>query len=126
MLELALAADVRRFGYVSVYGGRVVGALEYITAHESFAFALRTSGADYVVIRPTALFASFEPLLHSARKGKLTVVAGGTARTNPIHQEELAIACVDALEGHEQRRLEQQPHRREAPVRAEHGVLKKF
>jgi uncharacterized protein YbjT (DUF2867 family) len=99
--NLLIAADeagVRRFGYLSVYGGRLFGSIEFIRAHESFATALRSSDVNHVVIRATPTFATFAPLLRKARKGKITVLAGGSASVNPIHEEELAEFCVDAME----------------------------
>jgi uncharacterized protein YbjT (DUF2867 family) len=100
LLAVAQSAGVRRFGYVSVFGGASFGDNEYISAHESFAAALSASGIDHLIIRPTSFFSSFVPLLEKARRGKITVVDYGAARTNPIDEEELAVASVDAFEGH--------------------------
>ena len=99
LLVVAQSAGVRRFGYVSVFGGASFGESEYIRAHESFAAALSASGIDHLIIRPTSFFSSFVPLLEKARRGKITVVDYGAARTNPIDEEELAVASVDAFEG---------------------------
>ena len=90
---------MRRFAYVSVYGGRFLGMNEYIRAHESFAAALRASGLSGLVVRPTTTFARLAPLVERARrKGKLTVVGTGQARTNPSHEGDIARALVDALD----------------------------
>jgi uncharacterized protein YbjT (DUF2867 family) len=101
LLAEALEAGVKRFAYVGAFGGRLFGSSEYIRAHESFALALRTSGLDHVVVRPTATFASLASMARRARKRKLRVIGDGSARINPIHEEDLAVVCVDAMEGHE-------------------------
>ena len=99
LLEKAAAANVRRFAYVAAYGGRFVGMMEYIRAHESFAAALRASGLDGLVVRPTTTFARLAPLAERARKKrKLSVVGAGQARTNPIHEADVAKALVDELD----------------------------
>ena len=101
LLQEAIAAGVRRFGYVSAYGGKFLGAMEYIRAHESFGAALRSSGLDYLVVRPTMTFARVVPMVEDARKrGRISRPGTGQAQTNPIHEADLARALVDALEGH--------------------------
>ena len=103
LLQEAEEAGVRRFGYVSVYGGRFLGMMEYIRAHESFAAALRMSALDPLVVRPTTTFARLAPLVESARKhGKLGMAGTGQAQTNPVHEADVAKALVDGLEGREQ------------------------
>ena len=102
LLQQAAAARVRRFAYVSVYGGRFLGLDEYIRAHESFAAALRASAVSSVVVRPTTTFARLAPLVARARrKGKLVVTGTGQARTNPVHEADVARAVADALDGGE-------------------------
>ena len=97
LLAEAQRAKVRRFGYVSVYGGGFLGRLEYIRAHESFAAALRGSGLDHLIVRPTGYFSAYRALLGMARKGRVIVLGDGSARTNPIHEADLAAVCADAL-----------------------------
>jgi uncharacterized protein YbjT (DUF2867 family) len=101
LLNAAFEAKVRRFAYVSVFGGRFMGMSEYIRAHESFVAALKTSGMRYQVVRTTSVFDSFDGMLKKARKGKLRVIAGGSALLNPIHRDDLAVAFVDAVEARE-------------------------
>ena len=99
LLQQAAGAGVQRFAYVSVYGGRFLGMNEYIRAHESFAAALRVSGLSGLVVRPTTTFARLAPLVERARrKGKLTIVGTGQARTNPVHEGDVARALVDTLD----------------------------
>lgn len=103
LLHEAEEAGARRFGYVSVFGGRFLGMMEFIRAHESFAAAIRLSSIEHLVVRPTVTFARLAPLVERARKrGRLPMIGTGQARTNPVHEADVAKALVDALEGREQ------------------------
>ena len=101
LLEEARRAGVRRFVYVSVFGGRDLRALAYADAHERFADALAASSLDWAVVRPTGYFSFLRELLVMAHAGRGVVVAAGDAVTNPIHEADLAAFCADALEGAE-------------------------
>ena len=103
LLREAEEAGVRRFGYVSVFGGRFLGMMEYIRAHESFAAALRLSSIDHLIVRPTVTFARLAPLVERARKrGNLSMAGTGQAQTNPVHEADVAKALADGLEGREE------------------------
>lgn len=103
LLHEAEEAGVRRFGYISPYGGRFLGMMEYIRAHESFAAALRLSSVDHVIVRPTVTFSRLAPMVERAlKRGKLSMIGTGQAQTNPVHEADVAKALVDALEGREQ------------------------
>jgi uncharacterized protein YbjT (DUF2867 family) len=97
LLTEALSARVARFGCASVFGGLLLGSDEVIRAHESLAAAVRTAKVSPLVVRPTVTFASLIPVLERARRGAVRVVAGGHARTNPIHEADAAAAIADAL-----------------------------
>jgi len=106
LLNAAQEAKVRRFAYVSPFGGRYVGMNEYIRAHESFATALKTSRMDYLVVRATPVFPAFDPLLRSARKGRARVIGDGSAQVNPVHPVDLAGAFIDTLEAGDEREVD--------------------
>lgn len=102
LLREAEEAGVRRFGYVSPHGGRFLGMMEYIRAHESFAAALRLSSIDHLIVRPTVTFARLAPLVERARKRrKLSIAGTGQAQTNPVHEADIAKVLVKGLEGRE-------------------------
>jgi uncharacterized protein YbjT (DUF2867 family) len=69
----------------------------YVQAHERFVHTLAASGLEYCVVRPTGVFAFFLELLAAARRGPLPALGHGLARTNPIHEDDVAKACVEAL-----------------------------
>jgi len=98
LLDAALAAGVKRFLYVSVHLEAGYRQTAYIQAHEEFVDALRRSGRNYSVIRPTGIFAAFGDFVNLARKGLTTVIGDGRARTNPVHQADVAGKLLENLE----------------------------
>jgi uncharacterized protein YbjT (DUF2867 family) len=99
LLAEARRAGVRKFLYVSLYGAESLRGLGYVDAHEEFVGALKMSGIEYAVMRPTGFFYVFEEVFKMARRGRAVLVGSGDARTNPIHEADVARACVEALEG---------------------------
>lgn len=102
LLEAAQRAGARRFLYVSLFGARELAATEYAGAHERFAELLAASGLRYTVVRPTAFFAAFVPLVRMALRGRALVIGRGDARTNPIHESDLAELCAAAVSASEE------------------------
>jgi uncharacterized protein YbjT (DUF2867 family) len=103
LLAEALRAGVRKFVYVSLHGAGELRGRAYVDAHEQFVEALRASGLDYTVIRPTGFFYVFEEIYKMAQRGRVVIVGSGAARTNPVHEVDVASECADAVEcgGHE-------------------------
>jgi uncharacterized protein YbjT (DUF2867 family) len=97
LLAEAKRAGVRRFVYVSVYSTPAYADTAYVRAHEDFVKDLEASGLDYAVLRPTGLFSAFAEMLPMARKGRLPIIAGGGAETNPLAESEFAEVCRDAI-----------------------------
>lgn len=101
--NLRLLADARKCGvakfvYVSLAGALALRRTEYAQAHERFVSELAASGIPCTVVRPTGFFGTFRSLVNLAARGLLAIPGSGDARTNPIHEADAAIACVDALE----------------------------
>lgn len=98
LIELAVQRGVKKFVYVSVYGHEKVPRSDFIRGHELVVEALRASGLDYSVLRPTGFFSAMDEILLVASRGLLPEFNGGAARTNPIHEADLAHACVEAFD----------------------------
>lgn len=98
LVRAAVDARVRKFVYVSVYGHEKVPKRDFIRGHELVVEELRRSGLDYSVLRPTGFFSAMEEILLVASRGLLPEFAGGTPKTNPIHEADLALACVNAFD----------------------------
>ena len=99
LLGAARAAGARRFVYVSLFGADAL-ASAYSRAHEAFVADLRASGIAHTVVRPTGFFATFAAAAATQRAGWALVFGDGRARTNPIHEADLAALCADAAETH--------------------------
>jgi uncharacterized protein YbjT (DUF2867 family) len=99
LLREARKAGVRKFIYVSVYNGPELLHLGIVKAHEDFVAELAASGLDYAVVRPTGYFSDMGEYLKMAQSGRVWLVGSGENRMNPIHGADLAVACVDAMEG---------------------------
>ena len=99
LLEVALRAGVNKFVYVSAFNGPNLRHLDIVAAHEDFVDELKKSGIEYAVLRPTGYFSDMGEILEMARKGRVWLIGSGENRVNPIHGADLAVACVDAMEG---------------------------
>lgn len=98
LIQAAARAGVRKFVYVSVFGAERLPDNDFIRGHERVVEELRGSGMEYAVLRPTGFFSSMEEILLIASRGLLPEFRGGTPRTNPIHEADLAELCVDAFD----------------------------
>ena len=97
LLKAARRAGVSRFIYVSVHIEIGYAGTAYVLAHEEFVNALQASGMPYTIIRPTGIFTAFHDFIPMARRGMMIVLGNGSARTNPVHQADVAQACVDSI-----------------------------
>jgi uncharacterized protein YbjT (DUF2867 family) len=98
LLKGAKRAGVKRFVYVAVHLEIGYASTAYALAHEEFVNALQSSGLEHTIVRPTGVFSAFHDLIPMARRGMLPVLGDGRARTNPVHQSDVAKACVDSIE----------------------------
>lgn len=100
LLEAARAASVPRFVYVSTAGRGAVEEARYVLAHRQVEEALERARADLssTAVRPTGYFSALGSFVDMARKGTLPLLGGGDARSNPIHDEDLARVVVDHLD----------------------------
>ncbi|MET0624923.1 MAG: SDR family oxidoreductase [Pyrinomonadaceae bacterium] len=98
LLAEAKRAGVGKFVYVSLYGAETLRGLAYVDAHEEFVAALRASGLEHAVVRPTGFFYVFGEIFKMAARGRVALVGDGSARTNPVHERDVALACVAGLD----------------------------
>jgi uncharacterized protein YbjT (DUF2867 family) len=101
LLQEAKNAGIKKIAYVSLAGVEQLRHTEYADAHEKFVEALKSSGLDYLVIRPTGFFSFSVELLNFAKRGFGLIIGSGDCKTNPIYDEDLAKGCIEALEGHQ-------------------------
>jgi len=99
LAEAAAHQGVRRVVYVSVFGDAAMEPLAYVQAHRDAEEALISAVPEVVVVRPTGLFGAFDQLVPLARRGVAVNAGGGTAKTNPVAEEDVAAVLVDAADG---------------------------
>lgn len=97
LLEEAVKGGVKKFIYVSCLNGEKLRNLKICDAKEMFAEQLKKSGIDYCIIRPNGFFSDMSEYFNMARKGRIYLLGNGKLRANPIHGEDLATVCVDAI-----------------------------
>lgn len=97
LIERARLDGVHRFVYVSVFGAEQYPKLEYMRAHADIGRELKGSGLSYGIIQPTGFFSALEALLDLAQSGRGMIFGDGSARSNPIHDADLAELCADVV-----------------------------
>lgn len=98
LLDDALKNGVRRFIYVSIKGADTGQEYEIAKAHKKFEEALQASEIDYTIIRPVGFFSGLNDLAIMAKRKLIPIVGSGEAKTNSIHQKDLAEVVVEYLE----------------------------
>ncbi|MGB7784714.1 MAG: NAD(P)H-binding protein [Salinimicrobium sp.] len=97
ILNDALKHDVKRFVYVSIKGAEKAENFEITKSHKMFEDALQVSGLSYSIIRPVGFFSGLNDLIIMAKRKLIPVVGDGQAKTNSIHQKDLAEVVVAQL-----------------------------
>lgn len=97
LLNEAKKAGVRKFIYVSAINGDKYRKLKIFQAKEAFVDALKASGLEYTVMRPNGFFSDMRDFLDMAKGGRVYLFGSGNYQMNPIHGEDLAKVCVDAI-----------------------------
>jgi uncharacterized protein YbjT (DUF2867 family) len=99
LLNEAKRSHVKKFIYVSALHGNRLKSLKIFEAKERFVSELQASGIDYCIIRPTGFFVDMAEFYNMALKGRVYLFGDGSYQSNPIHGEDLAKVCVDAING---------------------------
>lgn len=97
LLNEAKRAGVKKFIYVSAINGDKYRHLKIFEAKEKFVDVLKSSGLDFTVIRPNGFFSDMKDFLYMAKRGKIYLFGSGEQKFNPIHGEDLAIVCLQAI-----------------------------
>ena len=102
LLQQAVKSGVEKFVYVSVLNGENLRQLKICDAKESFVEQLIESKLDYCIIRPNGFFSDMTEFYKMAEKGRVYLFGNGKFKVNPIHGDDLASVCVDAIEKSDQ------------------------
>lgn len=98
LLQEAKKSRVKKFVYVSVLNGEKLKHLKICEAKEKFVEKLKKSGLDYCIVRPNGFFSDMSEFYNMAKKGRIYLFGTGEQKANPIHGEDLATVCVDAID----------------------------
>lgn len=98
LLKEAQKSGVKKFIYVSVLNGEKLRNLKICDAKELFVEQLKQSGVDYCIVRPNGFFSDMSEFFNMAKKGKIYLFGNGNVQANPIHGEDLATFCIDAID----------------------------
>lgn len=97
LLAEATAAGVRRFVYVGVYTTPAYANTAYVRAHSEVERQIQSSGLEHGFVRTTGVFGALAELVNMARKGPVPLIGDGSAKTNPVHELDVAEAVVHAV-----------------------------
>ena len=98
LLHEAKQNGVKKFIYISVLNGENLRNLKICDAEEMFVEQLKKSGVDYCIVRPNGFFSDMSDFFNMAKRGRIYLFGRGELKANPIHGEDLATVCVDAIE----------------------------
>lgn len=99
LIDAAVAGGRPRFVYVSVFHTPAMRRLAYVDAHERVVEHIVASGLPHGIVRPTGFYSAVAAsYLGMAKKGTLPEIGDGSARTNPIGDDDLAALCMSAIE----------------------------
>lgn len=101
ILDEALNSGVKKFIYTSVLKGKELTDLKICEAKELFVDALKQSEIDHCIIRPNGFFSDMAEFFTMAQNGRIYLLGDGEYKVNPIHGEDLAQVCVDAIQSSE-------------------------
>jgi uncharacterized protein YbjT (DUF2867 family) len=98
LLNEAKKSGVKKFLYISALNADKLRDLKICDAKEMFADALKESGLPYCTIRPNGFFSDISEYFNMAKKGKVYLFGDGNLKANPIHGEDLALFCLEAID----------------------------
>jgi uncharacterized protein YbjT (DUF2867 family) len=99
LLNEAKKSGVKKFIYISVLNGERLKHLKIGEAKEKFVEEVKRSGLEYCIIRPNGYFSDMAEFYQMAGKGRVFLFGKGTYKMNPIHGEDLADICIQAISG---------------------------
>jgi len=97
ILSEAIKSKVPKFVYISALHSEKYPELEYFSVHHQFSQQLISSGIDYSIIKPPAIFSAFKDMIYMAKNGLLVNLGKGDKLTNPIFEGDLAKIVADSI-----------------------------
>lgn len=101
LLDLALAAQVRKFVFVHAFNAHLMQFMAIMQAKQKFVDELKKSGMAHAVLCPNGFFNDMSEFLKMAKRGTVYQIGDGQRKINPIHGADLASVCADAVTSQE-------------------------
>lgn len=97
LLKEAKISGVKKFIYISAFNGDKLKNIQILQAKEAFVKELKNSGLDYCIVRPNGFFCDMEEIYNMAKNGSIYLFGDGEIKLNPIHGQDLAEVCINAI-----------------------------
>ncbi|WP_299974764.1 NAD(P)H-binding protein [uncultured Pseudoteredinibacter sp.] len=96
LLEFAQNSQAKQFMYISVLNAEKMQN-RLCQAKTKFTRQLKSSNIDYRIIRPSGFFSDIQNMLQQCDGKCLPILGNGQNSLNPIHGQDLAQFCAEAL-----------------------------
>jgi len=106
ILDDAINNGVSRFIYISILGAEKNEKSTIPGSNRQFERVLESSGLEHTIIRPVGLFSGLHDLGIMAKRKMVPVIGDGKAKTNSMHQADLALFIRNVLESSDDRLIE--------------------
>lgn len=97
VLDLAVAAGVKQFLFISVIRPELSADLDVVAAREALVRDMTAAPIAHTVVRATGFFSDMCEFLDMAKAGRVWLIGRGTARINPAHGSDVARAAIAAF-----------------------------
>jgi uncharacterized protein YbjT (DUF2867 family) len=94
VLDLAVAAGVKQFLFISVIRPELSADLDIVAAREALVRDMAAAPIAHTVVRATGFFSDMGEFFDMAKGGRVWLVGSGTARINPVHGADVARAAI--------------------------------
>lgn len=111
LVQAAVRAGVRRVVHVSVVNAALDAPTPYVRAKAALETVVRTSGAEWAIVRPTLTYGSGDILINNLawalRRLPVYGLPGrGRYTVQPVHVDDVARVCIEAATGEAGRTLD--------------------
>lgn len=97
VLDLAVAAGVKQFLFISVIRPEISLDLDVVAAREALVRDMEAAPIPHTVVRATGFFSDMGEFLEMAKGGRVWLVGNGAARINPVDGSDVARAAITAF-----------------------------
>jgi len=97
ILDCAVEAGVKQFGYVHVLNADKMQKVELVKAKSAFVFALQAAPIKSTICCPSGFYSDLAEFYSMAQKGRVYLFGNGLNKISPIEGQDAAQACLEAV-----------------------------